>query len=111
MNYKTSIPPFRRELHDNYRSTDYACQNYRLRPGLPHPGFDSFLTQNGWRPYAFVTAWNPFSVRQLPLVENRIGHARLQERQPPINCHFFRPWLRTRRRGMAGRSQPNQAFN
>lgn len=71
------IPPFNRALHDNYRSTDYVCRNFRLRPGLPHPGFDAFLRQNGWRTYAFITAWNPFSVRQLPLVENRARHARL----------------------------------
>lgn len=47
INCKTSIPPFRRELYDNYRSKGYVCQNYCLRPGLPCPGFDSFLTQNG----------------------------------------------------------------
>lgn len=68
---------FDRGLHDNYRSTVYCCQNFRIRPGAAHPEFTDFLLLNARRSFAFVTAYNPYSVRQLSLVENQARHARL----------------------------------
>ena len=68
------IPTFDPQLHDNYRSTDYLCQNFRINPGVQLPEFQVFLQQNEWQSYVFVTAWNPFSERQLTLVENHKAH-------------------------------------
>lgn len=68
------IGTFDPQLHDNYHSTDYFCQNFRIQPGVQPPEFQDFLQQNGWQSYAFITAWNPFSAQQLSLVENRKAH-------------------------------------
>ena len=74
----TPVPPFSRQLHDNYRSAVYVCQNYRLLCGTVPPDFQDFLFANGWHNFTFVTAYNPFSVPGRSLVENQADQQHLE---------------------------------
>jgi len=80
---------FSRALHDNYRSTDYICQNYRLQPGVEPLDFQAFLRQNGWRTFSFITAWNPFSGRSRSLAENQQAQAELEQKLGERNLTFL----------------------
>lgn len=71
------IPSFDRQLHDNYHSTDYNCQNFRIQPGVTHAEFTDFLRSNGWNDFAFITAYNPYSDQLLALAENLRQYQRL----------------------------------
>ncbi|MEM6769619.1 MAG: DUF3293 domain-containing protein [Bacteroidota bacterium] len=76
------IPAFDRQLHNNYCSTDYCCQNFRITPEVFLPEFIDFLHLNQWSTYAFVTAFNPYSVAQLSFIENQGRHKKLLNSLP-----------------------------
>ena len=71
------IPSFDRQLHDNYHSTDYICQNFRIQPGVWPAEFSDFLRVNGWNDFAFITAYNPYSSQLLSQAENIKQHHQL----------------------------------
>lgn len=70
------IPPFDQQLYDNYRSTDYTCHNFRLQPGRKNAEFVDFLRVNHWYTFAFVTAYNPYSLA----VSSRQKNLNLQQK-------------------------------
>lgn len=71
------IPSFDRQLHDNYHSTDYCCQNFRIQPQVANPEFTDFLRVNGWDDFAFITAYNPYSTTRSAEKENIREHKNL----------------------------------
>jgi hypothetical protein len=55
------------ELTEAYRQTSFRADTPRgplcLRIGLPNPVLDALLESQGVRSWAYVTAWNPGSMR------------------------------------------------
>ena len=71
------IPYFDRQLHDNYHSTDYCCQNFRIQPKVANAEFLDFLRVNDWQDFAFITAYNPYSATDVTAEENDKSHKKL----------------------------------
>jgi hypothetical protein len=51
-------------LWEAYRNTIYAVPELGLKIeiGVPNAGLQNYLTNNGFKRWAFITAWNPESV-------------------------------------------------
>lgn len=56
-------------LHDAYTRTEYCFQDFTLKIGHLHPGFDVWLNEHDYLTYAFITPFNPRS-QPLPEIEN-----------------------------------------
>lgn len=65
------IPSFDQQLHNNYCSTTYTCQNFRIQPGYRHSEFIDFLLVNEYCTYAFITAYNPYSLARTSDASNQ----------------------------------------
>lgn len=75
--------PTRSELAELYSHTSYCVHapqgTIRLRIGEQSAALDELLDQHGAVTWAFITAWNPGSMR-LPRMENERNNRDLQER-------------------------------
>ncbi|WP_020571402.1 DUF3293 domain-containing protein [Neolewinella persica] len=54
------------QLNVSYTSAEYVFHEFVLKIGQHHPDFDDWLTEQGYRKYAFLTAFNPRSVLYSP---------------------------------------------
>lgn len=75
--------PTRSELQEIYGRTSYNIHapqgTIRLRIGEPSAALDALLEERGATTWAFITAWNPGSMR-LPRMENERNNQDLLER-------------------------------
>ncbi|WP_157501322.1 DUF3293 domain-containing protein [Lewinella sp. 4G2] len=63
-------PAFHPALHREYCASVYVCHNFRLRSGSPNASFTDWIAARGYSSYAFLTAYNPYSNRQLSRADN-----------------------------------------
>jgi len=71
-------PQYDERLNQAYGAAEYVFHGFVLKVGHPHPEFDAWLTEQGYKNYAFLTAFNPRS-RELSAAANLHRLARLHE--------------------------------